>query len=87
VKVDDYAALTRAIEVVLIVAGAVAGSFAWTPYLAGSLAGAGIGFVISYVVLEILDRLYATYSDWERVRRELDERRRERRDKRWPWER
>lgn len=56
-------------------------------YLAGALVGAAIGFGVSYIVVEILDRLYVTYSDWDRVRRELDEHRRERgRRRRWPWE-
>jgi uncharacterized protein (DUF2062 family) len=86
VKVDDYAIATLAIEAVLIIAGALAGSYAWSPYLAGALVGAAIGFVVSYIVVEILDRLYVTDSDRERVRRELDERRRRKRDdKRWPW--
>jgi uncharacterized protein (DUF2062 family) len=88
VKVDDYAAATLAIDAVLIIAGAVAGSYAWSPYLAGALVGAAIGFGVSYILVEILDRLYVTYSDWDRVSRELDERRRRRRDeKRWPWKR
>jgi hypothetical protein len=86
VKVDDYAAATLAIEAVLIIAGALAGSYAWSPYLAGALVGAAIGFGVSYILLEILDRLYVTYRDWDRVHRELDERRRRKRDeKRWPW--
>ncbi|MBN9621971.1 MAG: hypothetical protein J0H06_03305 [Actinobacteria bacterium] len=86
-KVDDYAAATVAIDVVLIIAGAAAGSYAWSPYLAGALVGAAIGFGVSYILVEILDRLYVTYSDWDRVSRELDERRRRSDEKRWPWKR
>jgi hypothetical protein len=74
VKVDDFVSLSVVLEAVLIVAGATAGSYAWTPYPLGSLIGAGIGLGVAYILVEILDRLYLIYGDPERIGRELEER-------------
>jgi hypothetical protein len=80
VKVDHYMTATDIIEWVLIVVGGIAGSYAWTPYLAGYLIGAVVGFGAAYIVVEVLDRLFLIYGDPERLDRELDERRRRRRE-------
>ncbi|MBS1885632.1 MAG: hypothetical protein JSU06_00420 [Actinobacteria bacterium] len=79
-KVDDYMTLTSMIEVVLVAAGGIAGSYAWSPYPVGYMIGAAIGFGAAYIVVEILDRLYVLCSDPKRLRRELDEGRRRQRE-------
>lgn len=81
-KVDHFVTLTFVLEAALIVVGGLAGSYAWTPYPAGYLIGAGIGFGVAYILVDILDRLYVIYSDPERLDRELREARRERDEER-----
>lgn len=79
-KVDHFVTLTNVVEAALVVVGEIAGSYAWTPYPIGYLIGAGIGFGVSYILIEILERLYLIYSDPERLDRELEEGRRRRRE-------
>lgn len=77
---DHFVTLTLVLEAALVVVGGIAGSYAWTPFPAGYLIGAGIGFGVAYILVEVLDRLYVIYSDPERLDRELEEGRRRRRE-------